>query len=239
MVRALPVLAGAAEAAPGAEFRVAGQKIPRQPHRYSGRTALPAEAGAEEPSAPTDADTSLAFSMEGYAGIPPAALVARYWRPGWNSNQALNKFQQEVGGPPRGGEAGRRLFDAAGERTKPYFAAVPGPFVRRAGELWVVPAWHAFGSEELSVLSPGVAELSPEPYLGLNPADAAALGAKAGDLVELRIVGGKAHRLRARLRPALVAGVATLPAGLGDLAAVDLPAWGKAVTIGRTEGGAA
>ena len=185
-----------------------------------------------------DADTPLAFSMEGYAGIPPAALVARYWRPGWNSNQSLNKFQQEVGGEPRGGEAGRRLFDAAGLREKPYYSAVPGPFVRREGELWVVAAWHVFGSEELSVLSPGVAELSPESYLGLNPEDAAALGAKAGDLVELRIAGGPVHRLRARLRPALVAGVATVPGGLGELAAVELPAWGKAVTIGRTEGGA-
>ena len=131
------------------------------------------------------------------------------------------------------------MFDAAGLREKPYFSTAPAAFVRRAGELWVTAAWHVFGSEELSVLSPGVAELSPEPYLGLSPEDAAALGAKDGDLVELRIAGGPAHRLRARVRPALVAGVATLPAGLGELAAMELPAWGKAVTIGRTEGGAA
>jgi len=239
MVRAMPALAGVAEAAPGADFRVAGEKIPRQPHRFSGRTAVPGEASSEEKSVPVDPDTALAFSMEGYAGIPPAALVTRYWRPGWNSNQAINKFQQEVSGPPRGGDAGKRLFDAAGLREKPYYSAAPGPFERWAGELWVVAAWHVFGSEELSVLSPGVAELSPEPYLGLNPDDAAALGAKEGDLMELRIAGGPAQRLRARLRPALVAGVATVPAGLGELAAVELPAWGKAETIGRLEGGAA
>jgi NADH-quinone oxidoreductase subunit G len=239
MVRAMPELAGVAEAAPGAGFRVAGEKIPRQPLRFSGRTSVPAEASAEERSVPADADTALAFSMEGYAGIPPAALVARYWRPGWNSNQAINKFQQEVGGPPRGGDAGRRLFDAAGLREKPYYSAAPGPFERRAGELWVVGSWHVFGSEELSVLSPGVAELSPEPYLGLNPVDAAALGAKEGDLMELRIAGGPAYRLLARLRPALVPGVATVPAGLGELAAAELPAWGRAATIGRTQGGAA
>ena len=51
------------------------------------------------PEPPHDPDAPLSFSMEGFHGPPPAALIPRYWAPGWNSVQALNKFQEEVGGP--------------------------------------------------------------------------------------------------------------------------------------------
>ena len=48
--RAFPELAGVAQAAPPATFRMADARIPREPHRYSGRTAMLANitrAGAE------------------------------------------------------------------------------------------------------------------------------------------------------------------------------------------------
>ena len=52
MADALPALAGAAGAAPSADFRMNGQRVPRQPHRYSGRTAMvgsaPVRASGEE-----------------------------------------------------------------------------------------------------------------------------------------------------------------------------------------------
>ena len=50
--------------------------------------------------------------MEGYEDQPPAPLISRYWSPGWNSVQALNKFQQEVGGP-----AARRRSGKTVDRT--------------------------------------------------------------------------------------------------------------------------
>src|SRR3990172_12128741 len=96
-------------------------KIPRQPHRYSGRTAMLADANVHEPKQPADTYTPLAFSMEGYEGRPPSVLVARYWSPGWNSVQALNKFQQEVGGAPRGGVPGERVIGPAKTNTPPFF----------------------------------------------------------------------------------------------------------------------
>jgi NADH-quinone oxidoreductase subunit G len=49
--------------------------------------------------------------MEGYQDEPPAPLIPRYWSPGWNSVQALNKFQQEVGGRLKGGDPGKRLIE--------------------------------------------------------------------------------------------------------------------------------
>ncbi|MFX8864296.1 hypothetical protein ABTM79_19325, partial [Acinetobacter baumannii] len=46
---ALPQLAGIQDAAPGAAFRVAGRKLARQPHRYSGRTSIRANLSVHEP----------------------------------------------------------------------------------------------------------------------------------------------------------------------------------------------
>jgi NADH-quinone oxidoreductase subunit G len=110
MASALPIFSPLKDIAPAADFRIIGQKVPRQPHRYSGRTGMLANVSLHEPKLPDDPDTPLSFSMEGYEGQPPAPLISRYWSPGWNSVQALNKFQQEVGGPLRGGDAGVRLI---------------------------------------------------------------------------------------------------------------------------------
>ena len=103
--------------APPAGFRIAGMKIPRKPHRYSGRTAMFADKTVFEPKPPKDPDSPLAFTMEGYPGQPPSALIPRFWAPGWNSPQAMNKFQTEVGGPLRGGDPGRRLIEPATSRS--------------------------------------------------------------------------------------------------------------------------
>ena len=72
-----------------------------------------ANVSIHEPEQPHDPDTALAFSMEGYPGHPPPPLIPRFWAPGWNSIQALNKFQDEVGGPLSGGDPGERLIEPA------------------------------------------------------------------------------------------------------------------------------
>jgi NADH-quinone oxidoreductase subunit G len=111
MAQAVPAFAKAPDAAPSAAFRQIGNKIPRQSPRFSGRTAITAQLNVSEPKPPDDPDSPLAFSMEGSREQPPPALIARYWAPGWNSVQALNKFQQEIGGPLRGGDPGVRLIE--------------------------------------------------------------------------------------------------------------------------------
>ena len=65
-----------------------------------------ADVDVSEPKPPDDPNSPLAFSMEGYEGRPPPALLAHDWAPHWNSVQALNKFQEEIGGPLRGGDPG-------------------------------------------------------------------------------------------------------------------------------------
>ncbi len=227
-----PVLRGLRRAAPPAEFRMAGQKIPRAPHRYSGRTAMLADVSVHEPKPPEDPDSPLAFSMEGYPGTPPPALIPRYWAPAWNSVQALNKLQEEVGGPLRGGDPGVRLVEAAASAEPAYFDAVPSGFTPRDGEWLIVPRHHIFGTEELSVQSPAVRERAPQAYLAMHPTDAARLRLAAGEPVDLT-VGDVSYRVACRAAPDLPRGVAEFPAGLPGLAGLILPAWG---TIRKVSG---
>ncbi|MGO8705698.1 MAG: NADH-quinone oxidoreductase subunit NuoG [Candidatus Brocadiia bacterium] len=225
MARELPCFGAVPGIAPPAGFRTLGRKIPRQPHRYSGRTAMHADSNVHEPQPPDDPDSALAFSMEGFSGEPPPALIPRFWAPGWNSVQSVAKFQDEAGGPLHGGDPGRRLIEPS---SKPAEATrnetVPPAFKARAGEWLVVPLYHVFGSEELSVLSRGVAELTPKPYLALRPEDLKRLGAADGDEIELTL-NGAPLRLPARSWPTLANGLAGWPVGLPGMPAVSLPAW--------------
>jgi NADH-quinone oxidoreductase subunit G len=222
---ALPVFRPVRDAAPPAMIRIAEQKIPRQPLRYSGRTAIHADADVSEPQPPEDLDSPLAFSMEGYEGQPPAALIPRFWMPGWNSVQALNKFQSEIGGALVGGDPGQRLIEPAGVDDVEFFGAVPKPFEKRDAEWLVVPLYHIFGSEELSILTPGIAEMAPRPYLALNPQDADALQVDDDMEVDLT-VGCATHRLAAMRAAQIPEGVAGVPAGLPGLPMFGLPEWG-------------
>jgi hypothetical protein len=97
LARELPVFAPLLSVAPPATYRTKGMKIARQPHRYSGRTAMNAGETVFEPKPLDDPQSPLAFSMEGYQGQPPSPLISRYWSPGWNSVQALNKCQVTIG----------------------------------------------------------------------------------------------------------------------------------------------
>lgn len=224
MVEAIPALARIPEVAPSADFRLVGQKIPRQPPRYSGRTAMLAQRTVHEPKPPDDPDAPLSFSMEGYRGRPPPSLIPFFWAPGWNSPQAVNKFQSEVSGPLVGGDPGLRLIEppAGGEVT--YFDGVPAAFARREAEWLLVPVYHIFGAEELSTLSPAVAERVPQPYLVLHPDDAAGLRLGLDEAAELRLAGA-AFRLPLRLNASLPKGVAGLPVGLPGVPWLRLPAW--------------
>ena len=155
MAAALPVFKPVQDIAPNADFRISGQKIPRQPHRYSGRTAMLAHITVHEPKPPEDPDSPLSFSMEGYGGQPPAPLIPRYCSPGWNSVQALNKFQQEVGGPLKGGDPGKRLIEPMQKGKPEYFTDIPAEPVAGRDQP-PAPEYHIFGSEELSAQSPAI-----------------------------------------------------------------------------------
>jgi len=219
--RALPELAPAAYAAPSAAFRIAGAKIPRSPHRESGRTAALVNINVSEPKTPDDPDSALSFSMEGTPDKPPAALIPFFWAPGWNSIQATNTYQTEPGGPLHGGDAGVRMFEPAAPNGRAWFNAIPPAFEPREGEWLLLPMYHFIGSEELSQAALGLAELATQPHVAVNCADLA-----DGTAVDVRCASGT-FRLPVLLRPDLPRGVACLSAGTAPLSGVAMPAWGK------------
>lgn len=93
VVAKIPELAGIKDAAPDATFRIRGQKLAREPHRYSGRTAMRANISVHEPRQPQDIDTMFTFSMEGNNQPTAHRSQVPFARaPGWNSPQAWNKF---------------------------------------------------------------------------------------------------------------------------------------------------
>jgi NADH-quinone oxidoreductase subunit G len=223
MAAALPVFTGLPETTPGADFRMIGGRIPRQSHRYSGRTAMRANIDVHEPKPPEDPDSPLSFSMEGHDGPPPSALISRYWSPGWNSVQALNKFQSEIPGPLRGGDPGERLMDRLEKTDAAYFTEIPSRASLPENRWWMVAVYHIFGSEELSILSPAIAQRMPAPYVALNPADAALLETADGDPVTI-ILDDRSFDLPARSMQGLARRVAGLPAGLPGIPVLKLPA---------------
>jgi len=221
----LPVFKRLPELAPPATFRIAGQRVARDSHRYSGRTAMYADVSIHEPQPPQDPDSPLAFSMEGFHGQPPPPLVPRFWAPGWNSVQSLNKFQSEVGGPLRGGDPGLRLIEPVPGTSVRFYDRPPAPFVVRANEVLVLPMHHVFGSEELSSGSPGITMLSPTPYIAMRPQTARGLGLSEGDMTLVQVAGVE-QRLPLKFDDSLPAGAAGLTAGLTSRPEVPLPQWG-------------
>jgi NADH-quinone oxidoreductase subunit G len=227
MAREIPALAGARDAAPPASFRIAGQKLPRESFRFSGRTAIHANENVHEPKPPEDPDSPFAFSMEGYGGPRPASLTPLPWTPGWNSNQQANiKLQGETLEGLPVAPFGVRLIAPAEGRGGAYFSEIPAPFIARADEWLLIPRDHLFGSEELSRYAPTLMGLAPAPSIALQPDDAKRLRVGAEDEVEVEW-DGRTHTLPVRIDAALPKGLAAVPAGVPPFVGVSLPAWSR------------
>ncbi|MGF6554462.1 NADH-quinone oxidoreductase subunit G [Pseudomonas sp. S30_BP2TU TE3576] len=211
-----PILNRIVDAAPSAAFRIKGMKLAREPLRYSGRTAMRADISVHEPRTPQDKDTAFAFSMEGYSGsAEPRQQVPFAWSPGWNSPQAWNKFQDEVGGHIRAGDPGTRLIETSGDSLN-WFASVPRAFNPAQGTWQVVPFFHLFGSEENSSKAAPVQERIPAAYVALAKSEADRLGVNDGAMLSLN-VAGQTLRLPLRINEELGAGLVALPAGIAGI----------------------
>ena len=209
----VPEFAALADLAPTSAFRAkADTKIPRQPHRYSGRTAMRADTSVHEPQASADDETPLAYSMEGQnTGEQPGALVPFVWTPGWNSNQSVFKFQQEVGGALAGGDPGVRLLrdvERSGDGFSPENVAANG-------DGFAAARVHAlFGSGELAASSAPIGERTPAPFVLLNSSDAKKLNVAAGAGVR---VDEMQVSLAVRIDDEVGVGVAAIAQGLPGL----------------------
>ena len=205
-------LSGMSGASPSGDFRNDGMKIPRQTHRYSGRTAMLSDISVHEPKQPEDRDTPFSFSMEGKNGKQSGALIPFVWSPGWNSNQSVHKFQSEAGGPMQGGTAGARLINAANTGAFD-FGRVPDAFEARANRWELMPVYRIFGSDELSAMSPAIGELTETAFVQLNSEDASSLGYVCGDRLSL-ISSRQTSEMELQINDAIPSGCAGYSIGL-------------------------
>ncbi len=213
--------------APDACYRERGVKLPRQSHRYSGRTAMAADVAVSERPPPQDADSPFSFSME---GSPQQGGDSRWraslWAPGWNSNQALHKFQQEVGGDWRGAEP-PVLLRFAGAAISDYLSPAQATESRAptAGTQWqLLPRHEVFGSEELSNWAPAIGARTAPLRLAIDAASARQLQLRDWSSVELHY-NGHSQTLYVAVDPSLPPQCAALPV---QRAALWLPLDGSA-----------
>lgn len=219
-----PFLKGVEAASLSPQFRMAGgQRIPRAPHRYSGRTAMLANISVSEPKPPEDPDSPLSYTMEGSRQLPPSSAIPFFWSPGWNSVQSVNKYQEEVGAALRGGDPGLRLLEPTKGATVTYFDGVPEAFKPSAGHLLIVALHHIFGSDEQSNKSQSVAQRIPKPYVMVNANDAVNLKLKEGGNLNFE-VDKHVYSLPVKISADIPTGVGGIPYGL--ISCSELPAWG-------------
>jgi NADH-quinone oxidoreductase subunit G len=228
------LLKGIELSSPASDFRVAGQRIPREPHRYSGRTSMNAHINVSEEKPPVDTDSPLSYTMEGLRAQPPSSMIPFFWSPGWNSVQSVNKYQEEVGASLRGGDPGVRLLEPIKDGAINYFVGVPEAFRPIEDHLWVVPLHHIFGSEELSAQSAAVAQRIAEPYIMLHPQDAAEYKLENNKLSFT--IDGLLYSLPVRISDTIPAGVAGMPYGYQGLPYGDLPEWGIVKSLPHVSG---
>jgi len=148
------------------------------------------------------------------------------WAPGWNSPQAWNRFQDEVGGASLKGDAGTRLIEAHADAHLNYFNEIPAAFVASTTKLRVAPLYHIFGSEELSAQASVVDEKIPAPYVAISAQDAARLGVQDNATVIVRIANQNI-RLPVKISATLAVGSVGLPVGLAGVPAFVGETWAQ------------
>lgn len=160
-------------------------KSPRQSHRYSGRTAMHANAHVHETKQAQDRQSPLSFSMEGILLQKEASLLSAAWAPAWNSNQAISKFQEEIYGELKQGNKGVHLVKRDG---KP----LPYNKVEQVAEERIASYFidHLFGGEEVSAASPSIQARAVPPYACIGRELAQELGIQQHGV--LRIVAAAA-----------------------------------------------
>ena len=220
------------EITPPPGFRIAGQKVPRLSQRSSGRMAMPEIRDVREHlRPPEDTETPLSFSMEGTPNEPPSSLISRFWAPNWNSQEAINKFQIELGQGLHGGAPGKRLIEpglvGALKHAKAPLPHKTPPL--KADEILLVPTAEIFGSEISSRLSPAVAALIPAAYLEVHPDTAVRLKLMHGELREIHWDDNRTE-LTVRISERVAPDIAVVPARFPETRALHQP---KAARIGE------
>jgi NADH-quinone oxidoreductase subunit G len=183
-----------------------------------------------EPKPPQDPDTPMSFTMEGTRSRVPSSIIPLFWTPGWNSQQAINKFQIEVGGPLHDGDPGLRLVEPKVTGNISFFTDIPKTVLPQENELFIIPKYHIFGSEELSSFSSAINELVPKPYILISTEDIAELKVDYNSRATVAL-DGVTLTLPVKISHGLPKGSAALPVGLPGMPVLNLPVLGKITEI--------
>ena len=211
---------------PELDHLVAGIKVPRQSHRYSGRTAMRANVNVHEPKQPVDDESVMSFSMEGVPLTKDSTILGASWSPAWNSNQSISKFQEEINGELKQGHTGELILERNSDGK--YLEIKNKKLDVRSG-LKVVIAYQIFGSEELSAKSKSIRERMTGAYVAVSPSDAEDLSLKQGDEVNLNEDEG---RVIVCIRTKIKKGTAAVYCGDNE---IDRHALGSIVTLNKCE----
>ena len=225
MMEAFPQFSKIKGHMPGADFRMLNEKVKRQTHRFSGRTAIHANVNVSEPKPHEDMYSPLVFSMEGTDQTPPSSLVPFYWKPGWNSYQAMNFYLDQPNGSMKGGDPGIRLIEKDDKQGVHYFEPEM-PLQSIENEWLIVPVYQIFGSEELSSRAPAVAERIPSPFVLINRKDAEGIAINKTGLFRLEIAG-KLLEVSLMIDDSLPSGLIGLSVNLPGMEFIELPGFGK------------
>ena len=149
-----------------------GIKLARQTIRATGRAAVNAVSEVREKQPQQDADSPYQYSPEGAASLPdqPPAYL---WHPNWNSNESLNRFQEEINGPVRGSNPGILLFEQASLKqsglTIQLEALLQDTSPSTAeGKLQLLADHNIFADEELSGYVDAIHKRAPQATIKMN-----------------------------------------------------------------------
>ena len=205
---------------------VASMKIPRQSHRYSGRTAMKANLNVHEPKQPVDDQSVMSFSMEGIPVTSDIPVLGAAWAPAWNSNQSISKFQDEINGELKQGHIGELLIE---RNESGDYLDIATPNVSSNG-LQLAIAYQIFGSDELSAKASTIQQRMTDAYVAISPSDARSLGLNQGDEVS---IDGNGHVAVASIRSKIKEGTAAVYCGDND---IDRHALGATIALSKTAG---
>lgn len=200
----------------GADFRVRGQKIPRQSMEVSGRTAVRAHVNIHEQKPLADPDSPFSYSMEGARKKIPLPLVSSSWTPKWNSLQSSFRTILSAEGQQPDAFGGVRLF---AKRDKMPFSSIISLGDKKAFKelpyLFVVPRRAIFASFMQAKFSSSMATRMPEVEAEISVSDAKALGFSSFAPIVLETSHGN-FSLLAKTKEDVPPGVLVLPFGLVD-----------------------
>lgn len=212
----ISALAALSELISGTDI-IAGIKVPRQSHRYSGRTAMKANINVHEPKQAVDEESQMSFSMEGVPSTKDSNILASSWAPSWNSNQSISKFQEEVNGELKQGHPGTQIFVKTSKQQS-YFE-IGKLNSASAPDLNISFALQIFGSDELSAKAAPITERMTSSYIGLSLEDAQTRDLKQGNTIQL---GGSSTTATVIIRSKQKKGTAALYCAPGEINPFDV-----------------